>query len=83
MLHLPEHPFANSRGHVYEHRVVMEKALSEIFDDVVYLEPEQVIHHIDGDTTNNTLYNLLLFKNNSRHKIFHAIQDAIKMEAKT
>lgn len=56
-----EHPFANARGYVFEHRLVMEKHLGR------YLRPEEVVHHIDGDHSNNIIDNLKLFPNHSTH----------------
>ena len=32
-----------------------------------YLEPEEVVDHIDGDTSNNELSNLRLFSSNAEH----------------
>jgi len=48
---IPEHPLANARGYVPEHRRVAWDA--GLFDD-----PSLVVHHVDGDPTNNALNNL-------------------------
>ncbi len=37
-----------------------------------YLNPKEVIHHIDGDTLNNIPENLLLFANSSEHIKYHS-----------
>jgi hypothetical protein len=58
----PEHPFANARGYVFEHRLVMEKHVGR------YLKTKEVVHHIDGDHSNNVIENLKLFPNQSAHK---------------
>jgi len=58
----PKHPLANSRGYVFEHRLVMEKSLGR------YLKIEEVVHHIDGNRFNNVINNLKLFPNQSIHK---------------
>lgn len=47
--------------YVLEHRLVMEEHLGR------FLEPEEVVHHIDGDPSNNALDNLQLFANQSEH----------------
>lgn len=49
------HPYANSRGYVQEHRLIIEKKLKR------YLIPNvEFIHHIDQDRSNNVLSNLKL-----------------------
>lgn len=50
----PNHPNANNLGYVREHRLVMEKFLDR------FLKPNEVVHHIDGNTLNNDLSNLKL-----------------------
>ena len=45
------HPF-NIKGYVYEHRAVMESYFSR------FLQPWETVHHIDGDTENNSIDNL-------------------------
>ena len=59
------HPYANPVGYVKTSRLVMEKYLGR------YLDPEETIHHIDGDITNNNIENLMLFPNKSEHQKHH------------
>lgn len=61
-IHCPKHPNAKHQGYVLEHRLVMERMLGR------YLSREEVVHHRDEDTTNNTESNLELFDSNSTHK---------------
>ena len=64
----PSHPLANKAGKVYEHRYVMSKHLGR------WLTTEEVVHHKDGDKTNNKLENLEL-TNHQEHAILHAIEN--------
>lgn len=62
----PDHPHAQSKGYVYQHRLVMEKHIGR------YLTPEEVVHHIDFDRKNNSIDNLMLFENDVEHHRHHA-----------
>lgn len=57
----PGHPFADQRGYVREHRLVMEQTLGH------YLHPIAVVHHIDCDKRNNAPSNLEVFQTNADH----------------
>ena len=48
-----------------EHRLVMEEHLGR------KLKPQEVVHHIDGDKSNNKLSNLALFPTKSAHTKYH------------
>lgn len=65
MIYMPNHPFANNKGQVREHRLVMEKYLGR------YLTKDETIHHKDGNRLNNNIKNLILFKSNSEHRTYH------------
>lgn len=61
-----DHPYPsyvkpNGLKYILEHRYVMEQHLGR------YLLPEEVVHHIDKDPTNNAIENLQLFRNQSEH----------------
>ena len=47
-----DHHLSDPHGYAYEHRIVAEKVLGR------RLGPNDVVHHIDGDKTNNTPDNL-------------------------
>lgn len=60
----PNHPHATSLGYVFEHRLVMESVLGR------YLTASEIVHHKDGNTTNNAPENLEVMtrgEHNRRH----------------
>jgi hypothetical protein len=61
----PDHPSALPNGYIYEHRAVMEQLLGR------FLEPEEVVHHVDGDKLNNSPENLELLPSQSVHARLH------------
>lgn len=61
------HPYANDCGYVKRSRYVMEQAIGR------YLEPEEVIHHINEIRDDDRLENLMLCSSSSEHgKIGHS-----------
>ena len=62
LIRMDRHPYANSTGYVREHRVVVEESLGR------YLEPAEVVRHLDGNPANNNLDNLQLFVSDSEMK---------------
>jgi len=61
---MPDHPFSDSRGYIRQHRLIIEKHIGR------YLTPVETVHHIDGNKTNNSLNNLMLFISRSSHVRF-------------
>lgn len=57
----PHHPNKTKQGYVAEHRLVMETKLQR------YLERQEVVHHLDGQTQNNHPGNLMVFRQNSEY----------------
>lgn len=63
----PSYTKPSGTKYLLAHRYVMEQHLGR------YLDPVEVVHHIDGDPTNNAIDNLQLFASQSDHiSIGHA-----------
>lgn len=59
-IYAPDNPNATKSGYVFEHRLVMEEKIGR------HLDSSEIVHHIDGNKSNNHPDNLEL-KTNGRH----------------
>ena len=66
LIYAPEHPNAY-RGYIYEYRMVASATLGRP------LTQDEVVHHIDGDVTNNSPENLQVMTQ-SEHCSLHTTQ---------
>lgn len=64
LVYAPEHPHKDSNGFVLEHRLVMETSIGR------FLTEDEIVHHINGDKTDNQLCNLSL-TNRGEHARHH------------
>ena len=54
LAYVPHHPHAHKDGYVMLHTVIMERSLGR------YLEPNEVVHHVNHDRKDNRIENLRL-----------------------
>lgn len=60
-IHFPQHQHCTKQGYVMEHRVVMEQHLKR------FLKPNEVVHHINHDSSDNRINNLVLYDSPGKH----------------
>lgn len=65
LIRLPEHPDADCRGYVYEHRLVAERKIGR------RLRPGEQVHHVDCDKQNNVPENLEVVPSLRHHRFLH------------
>jgi hypothetical protein len=61
----PNHPNADVRGYVYEHRLIAEQKIGR------YLEKGEIVHHKDGNKQNNNPDNLEVVNGVADHFLEH------------
>lgn len=62
-IYQPDHPRSTNNGAVFEHILIAEKKIGR------YLAKGEIVHHIDGDKTNNSPDNLLVCTRSEHVKI--------------
>ncbi len=66
MVYKPTHPFAK-QNYVRRSRIVAEKALGR------YLEPNEIVHHINKTRDDDRIENLFIFETRTEHSVFHSL----------
>jgi hypothetical protein len=65
MIWKPEHPDADIRGYIYEHRLVAEEKIGR------RLLPTEIVHHEDGKKQNNSPANISVLHRIAEHRSMH------------
>jgi len=66
LIYSPNHQFCHKRDkYIFKYRLIVEKYFNR------YLTQKEVVHHINGDTSNDRPENLYLFANQQDHTKFH------------
>lgn len=65
LVFVPDHPFANGKGYVPQHRLMVESAIGR------YLDPLEQVHHVNEKRNDNRLENFILFPSFQEHNDFH------------
>lgn len=71
-VYLPNHPGANNRGYILKSRYIMEQKMERL------LLPKEIVHHKNGDKTDDSPENLELTNNNDHTKYHHKKNDISK-----
>ena len=72
-----DHPMAQSKGYVLEHRLVMAGVLGR------FLLPEENVHHINGDHGDNRSENLLVVTRSEHMQIHNLVRNGMACELAT
>lgn len=69
----PNHPNSNKKGYVFEHRLVWERANGRL------LQPQERVHHINGDGLDNRPENLVALTQSQHSRLHGKYRDMSNM----
>lgn len=81
-----DHPFKNTDGFVFEHRLVAETYLlndenSVLIDGTKYLSKDFIVHHINFDRQDNSKENLLVMKKGDHERLHQKLKRPEQLDA--
>jgi len=65
-IYSPNHPYKDKNKCIYEHRLIMEEQIGR------HLLTGEVIHHLNGNKSDNRIENLKLFLSHKEHMLYHS-----------
>lgn len=85
MVRAHDHPFADSQGWAFEHRLVAEQSLlneenSIIIDGKAYLSPDYSVHHINFNRKDNRPENLLVLTDIEHRKLHNSLNPTARSD---
>ena len=73
LVYAPDHPNCHKDGTMYEHQIIMEKHIGRL------LKKDEVVHHINGNRSDNRIENLMLLTNSDHAKLHALIRKSRKL----